>query len=649
LLVIGALSVIVYANALSNSFHFDDIQGIVRNPLIRDLKNIPSFFNDPAVSRLTSGKDWRPVVDMTYALNYAVDGLNPKVFRITNLFLHVGAAWLIFLILAEILDRNQTRTKAGLFPSAGAPLAAAALFAVHPVNTEAVDYIWARSSVLAAGFYLLSFYCFLRGPLDERNSGKISWYLAGLASFALGLGTKATLATLPVMLLLYEALFINHRLQDPLKLYWRQPKRLKKYLPIIAALIAYVVFRFVFLSGFFRRVAFSSGESGITAATYLPTQLRAWVYYIRLFIWPDPLITDFAGFGWSRSPWEPAVLAALVIIAVILALAWRARRTDPVWTFFTLWFFITLLPEASFIPLRDPVTGYRAYLANAGLAVLAALLGLRGAAWLRSRVGGGDPKRQGRLRLGYRLAAGAMLCVLGSVTIARNRVWRDEMTLWTDVAEKDPSNPRAYANLGLEFMEKKDYQKAKEMFEKAVELGPKKSYAYRFRGYFNFFLSRNDQALSDLAKAIELEPRSAANFYYRGEIYRKMREYDKALADYDSALKLLPFYTDAYVGIALVRMEKEEMEAAAETCRKLMEIDPNDARSYHCLGSLLMDLQRSMEAIRTYQKGLTRMPREAELWYGLGLAYEKYGMYSAAGKAFETFRELTAETKRRGR
>jgi Tfp pilus assembly protein PilF len=640
LLAIVMLSAIAYVNSLTNGFHFDDIEGIVRNPTIRDLRNIPSYFTEVSKFRLVSGRDWRPVVMATYALNYATSGLNPMTFHVTNVLIHIGTAWLIFLIMEEILRRRASKLPAALsIPPFLLAVIPAALFAVHTVNSEAVNYIWARSSLLAAFFNLLAFYFFLQGPLNEHKEKTAGWHLAGLVSFILGLGAKATVVTLPATLVLYETVFLNPLSHNLLKLFWKEPKRITKYLPIAAVCLAYIVFRFVYLRGFFRRVISSTAD--VSATAYLLTQFRAWVYYIKLFFWPHPLITDYPGFGWSQSLWDLSVLLSLIIIVTALVLAWRMRRSDPALTFFAFWFFITLLPEASFIPLFDAVTGYRPYLANVGLSVVATLLSIKGATWIWNRTPKNDVKSKSKFGLAYGLFFGVVLCVLAAATIVRNRAWKDEMSLWSDVVSKDPTNPRAYVNLALQFIRTGNYQEAQRLSEKAVEHGPKRGSPYMLRGYLAFLLDRNDLALSDLTNAIHLDPRVPTPFYYRGEVYRKMRDYDRALTDYQSALALLPFYTDAYLGMALVHMDKGEREQAMASCNKITEIDRDDARGYNCLGILLLEQNRIPEALQIYQRGVIHVPQDSGLWYGLGLAYEQNRMYREAGDAFERASKLT--------
>ncbi len=639
LLSVLALSLIAYFNSLPNSFNFDDIQGIVRNPALRNLENVPAYFTDIRTSSLAGGRDWRPVLQITYALNYAMDGLNATVFRITNLVIHVGAAWLIFLIMAEILKK---RRNPGASPSEPFLLAiiAASLFVVHTVNSEAVNYISTRSSVLAAFFYLLAFYCFLRGPFSgEKQKGEGWWHLAGLGVFVLGLATKATVVTLPAVLIFYGILFLDHPSQNPLKLFRKEPGRLAKYFPVAAVCAAYIVFRFIFLRGFFRRVVVTTAE--VNAPSYLLTQFRAWIYYIRLFLWPEPLITDFPGFGWSRSLSDSNVLLSLGLIVLILLFAWRVRRSEPALTLFILWFFIALLPEASFIPLFDAVTGYRAYLANAGLSVVATFLSFKAATWIKDRLKHDERATPSHFQPIYGIAVVIVLVALTASTVIRNRAWKDEFTLWSDVVSKDPTNSRAYTNLALQLIEREDYQNAEQMLEHAVELGPKNSFAYMARGYLNLLLKKDHEALADLTKAVQLDSRLPAPFYYRGEVYRKMRQYDEALADYESALRLLPFYTDAYMGIALVHTDKEEPEAAMEACNKITAIDPRDARGYNCVGILLLEQNRVTEALQIFQRGVIHAPLNGGLWYGLGLAYEQNKMYREAADAFEKSGRLT--------
>ncbi len=628
--------------------------GIVRNPTLRDLKNIPAYFTDPSTFAMGGSREWRPVLQITYALNYFMAGLNPLVFRISNLLFHLGTSFLIFLIVAEICMQFPLKFPLEV-PSASTLLAllSALLFAVHTVNSEAVDYIWSRSSVLAALFYLLTFYCFLRGPFSGLKEKPALWRLAGLISFALGLGTKATAVTLPAILLVYEFLFLNPASKNPLRLFLGESRRLKKYIPVITALLAYIALRLVLLPRNFRiflpetlRSVTAAGR--IDSTSYLLTQFRAWVHYLRLFLWPHPLIVDFSGFGWSYSLWDLRVLLSLALVTTILVIAWRVRKTEPLISFFTFWFFIALFPEASFIPLTDPVVGYRAYLAYVGPSVVGVILSVKASRWIWSRLHG-EETGGSRFWTAYGWAIGIIVVALIGATIMRNRDWRDEATLWGDVIRKDPTNSRAYMGLGVQFLNQGDYGKAQEMFEKAVQFGPREADAYALRGYLRSRFNRNDEALSDFAMAIRLDPRTPYTYAYRGDLYNRTGELEKALSDFHRAIALLPYYGDAYFGLALAYLGKEEVVNATEACAKLVEIDGRDRRGYDCLGTLLIEQNRFPEAVKVYEQATARIPEDSELWRDLGNAYQKNGMHAAANKAFTRANLLMHDLNRKAR
>jgi tetratricopeptide (TPR) repeat protein len=579
------LCFIAYANALPNSFHFDDIHGIVANPTVHNLKYLPAYFSDPSTFSMSMKQDWRPVLQISYLLNYLLGGLNPTLFRLFNLVVHVGTAFLIYLIVAEMTERfPPTLADESRWSSIATPLVPALLFAVHTANTEAVNYIWARSSMLVAFWYLLAFYCFLRGPFSGRTNGSNLWHGGGLACYALGLGTKATAITLPAILWLYELLFLNPAHQNPPKLFRAEPWRLNKYLPIMALFIAYLVLRAVLLPSTFMRVVAPEADPAYQSpGTYLFTAIRSWIYYLRLFLWPHPLIGDFHGFGWSYSFWEPSVLIALGVVILILGLARRVRNSEPLITFFAFWFFIALLPEASIVPLTEPIFVYRAYLAYAGLSVAVTLISLKAWAWVWDALKSRGRRGPARFWASYSLVVSLILGILTAATITRNIDWRTEMTLWSDVLGKDPTNPRAHMYLGLDYLDRENYKEAGRMFEKAVALAPKDAYAYMLRGYFNDRVDRNDRALADLNQAIQLDPRSHYNFFFRGELYRKLGEYEKALSDYEAAAELQPFSADAYSGIARVYWQRRELGQVTMTCKHMIDIDPGDPRGHHCL------------------------------------------------------------------
>ncbi len=231
-------------------------------------------------------------------------------------------------------------------------------------------------------------------------------------------------------------------------------------------------------------------------------------------------------------------------------------------------------------------------------------------------------------------AAALLLCSLTVATIKRNEVWRDGGTLWHDVMSKDPTNPRAYMNLGVHLQRVGEYQQAEELIEKAVRMTPADPSAFMLRALFSMEIGRIAAALEDLNRAIDLDGKALHAYYYRGELYRKMGDHEKALADYHSAVKLRPLYTNALYGIAQVLTEIGQDAQLKKTCEKITEINSRDARGYICLGNFFSRQKKHREALDVYRNGTALVPKSTTLWYELGGVYEKLEMYKEAGDAF---------------
>jgi len=631
LLALTVLGFVAYLNSLPNSFHFDDYDAIVNNPAIRDLKHLPSYFTDMRTWTMSRQQDWRPMVLTTFALNYWMGGINPVFYRLTNLALHIGVAFILFLIFKNIAARSAARMP-GLSTRTATWLAlfASGLFLVHTANSEVVNYIFARSTLLATFFYVAAFYCYLRAPFSGQEQYSRFWHMAALSLFILAVCSKASAVTLPLSLVVFEVIFLNPSGQSPWHPFKRDPRRLKKYLPPALLGLAYVAFRPSFVQRLI--VGIFTGDKTESALTYLYTQFRAWVYYMGLFFWPDPLIFDYPGFGLSSSLWETRVLLSLALVSIILGIAWRLWNTAPVISFFIFWYFIVLLPEASFIPLTNLVSGYRPYPANLGLSIVFVVLVYQVTSWL-SKKAGGEIRRGRRAALCAALAA-ILVCSLTLATIKRNEVWRDGGTLWRDVMRKDPSNPRAYMNLGVYLQRVGEYKQAEELIEKGVRMTPTDPSAFMLRALFSMELGRSAAALEDLNRAIDLDGKALHAYYYRGELYRKMGDHEKALADYHSALKLRPLYTNALFGIAQVLGQTGQDDQAKAVCEKMIQVNPRDARAYSCLGDYFSRRMKHHEALAVYRKGTALLPKSPALWYELGAVYEKLEMYKEAAAAF---------------
>ncbi|MDY6945810.1 MAG: tetratricopeptide repeat protein [Pseudomonadota bacterium] len=420
--------VLLWWPALSASFQFDDWNVIVNEPRVHSLaawwQSMPGI---------------RPLLKLSYALNMSADA-NPTGFRSINLLIHALSATLAWSVL-------RTRgIRAGLaeMDASRAALLAALIFALHPVQTEAVTYISGRSSSLAACFCLLSLYCWIRAEQTENSRSSISWLTACCICFGLAVATKETALILPLALLLYSA---DRPLHDTLK-------------RVTPLLLLMVLMLCVALSlPTYRRLLAVSLDTR-TIAENLLTQAHAVSYLAgQLFrIWnsnADPQLAVVTSLNGSS-----AILctAWLALLAVALS---RVRRA-PVGAFAVLWFLLWLAPTNSLLPRLDVANDRQLYLALAGPAWW---LATRLISWHRTQ-----PAMTSVL-------AAVLLMALSWSTYQRNRIYTTELTFWQDTAERNPGSARAANNLGMAYAIDCRFEAAMAAFERAIALSPDEYHA----------------------------------------------------------------------------------------------------------------------------------------------------------------------------
>lgn len=547
--LIVIISGVVYLNSLGNGFHFDDVHHIVNNPHIRSIGNIPLFFVD--INTFSTFLDhYRPLVLVSHAVNYHFGRLNPAGYHLVNLAFHIGTAFLLYLIVRSMLSRTiipQTPHQKGGKEDEGhqagfIALSAALIFAVHPFNSEAVNYITARSSVMAAFFYLLAFYCWiryrdvaagfsLRFPAVTAGFSlrATSYYLASLLAFAAGLLTKEIVITLPVILWLYDLCFVfvsSGEKKAPAKesLFKKYIKGLPLYLPYIF----FVAIPYLFLILYFR-VSVSSPQGSFKGYFfYLLMETKVLVKFLYLLFFPVNLSVEHAILEvTSLLDWK--VIVSMVLLTGVIGIGlYLFRRREVEWrvvSFFILWFFITMLPT-TLIPLNAPLQENRGYLAGAGFSIFLGIVVNR-FAW-RSNYSA--------------ILKGAVLILLlflySFETMERNSIWKDDVSLWMDAVQKAPAAPRAHYNLGI------TYEK----------------------------LDLNGRALAEYRKAIALK----ADYYQAmnriGGLFSKKGRTDLALRVFRKAVSIEPTDIQSRMNLARAYLESGQMGPAARECENVLRL-----------------------------------------------------------------------------
>jgi len=421
---------LAYLNSLQGAFQFDDYNVIVNNPLVHSWSAwLADLFHGI-----------RPFLKLTYTLNWTMGG-GLFGFHLLNLAVHCGNTTLVYSIAGRIL-RDQTEGAA----TPGTQMAAfltALLFAVHPVQTEAITYICGRSTSLMALFYLAGFYAYQCGVEENRP---VLLYAVGPFLFILAMLSKEVAVTLPAALLLWE---LCRRDSGNIKILLR---RQGIYWLLFGIFLALMLFhpRYVGLLQFSAETR-SLRDNILSQANGICYLLSRLIWLYRLNIDPDlPVI----------SHWTQLLVgqAAMLIFLVVLGVA--MVRKKPCFGFGILWFFLHLVPTNSLIPRLDIANERQLYLSGFGLYLMAG----QGASLLYAGM------RRGKCVVFLGLAV--VLLLLIAATVQRNHIYRDEISLWQDTVQKSPHKARGYNNLGYALFLAGRYGEARQAYNVALRMKP---------------------------------------------------------------------------------------------------------------------------------------------------------------------------------
>ncbi len=492
------LVLLTYSNHFENSFHFDDSHSVTENPWIRDIHNIPRFFVDGnTFSTLPPNRSYRPLVTASLALDYWLgNGLQPLWFHIDAFFWFV-----VQLALMFVFFRHFVNDWVALF--------ATAVYGLHPVSAETVNYVIQRADLYAALGVVAGFAVYVQAP-DLRKYGI---YLLPVMVGMLG---KVTASVFPALLFLFIWLFEEENIMGAAK----------KSIPAFVVIGATAVFCLKM-----NPVTFVGGASN--AWGYRISQPAVLLNYFRRYFLPIDLSADTDRLP-SASILEPDVLAGILFLAVAGLVIWWATRTRerrPI-AFGLAWFLIASVPT-SVIALAEVENDHRLYFPFVGLTLAAASAG-----WLimqKQRVPA------------YLTAAGCSLTLVAFAWGAheRNKVWYSEETLWKDVTIKSPKNGRGLMNYGLTRMTKGDYPGALDSFQKALVYNPNYYILEINLGIAYGATNQPVEAEKHFSRAIELSPQNAGPHYFYGRWLSEQRRTPEAIPQLETAIALNPDYVTA--------------------------------------------------------------------------------------------------------
>jgi tetratricopeptide (TPR) repeat protein len=606
---------IAYGGSLGYPFIFDDEEVIPENPHILQLWPLTYSMSAPPQSAVSG----RPIVCLSLAVNYRLGGLDPRGYRIFNVLVHVLAAFTLFGVIRRTLVGERLSDRFGRIAT---PMAAitALMWLLHPLQTESVTYVVQRSESMMGLFYLLTLYCAIRSWDSQSPRG---WQVAAVVVSALGMATKEVMVTAPLMVLLYDAFFRSGSIRRAL---WC---RAALYVGLAAS---WGVLAAVMLTG--PRSGTVGFSHGVTALQYAANQCIAVVSYIRLALWPHPLILDY---GFPRDlpfhDWAPyAAVLAGVLAATGVALVKRPRLG-----FSGLWFFLILAPTSSFVPITTEVAAdRRMYLPLAGICVLVVIAGQ----WLWSRVCHAMGLRFAARSLIAFVPAAAVLAMLGILTVHRNSDYRSPLAMWGDNVGHRPGNARARNNLGKCLYTDGRREEAVGQWEEALRLKP--DYYMAHDNLAIALLDRGDiaGALEHNDKAMEFQPGWAAIYRNRAYIFVTSGKLEEAAAWYRRAVEVDPLYAEAHYDLGTVMSKLGQIDAAIEQYKLAIQARPNYADAHNDLGALLAGRGEYAGAIGHYAEAVRLNPAWAEAYYNMGLALAAVGRFDEAAASYRRAIEI---------
>ncbi len=589
LVVIGAAA---YANSLDGTFFLDDFSGIVRNQHIRQLWPPMNLCQSP-----TPSAGGRPVVALSFAVNYALGGLHVRGYHLFNIGVLILTAIALFGVVRRSLESTVVPERFRK-ASNGLALTSALLWMVHPLQTESVNYLSQRTESMMGLFYVLTLYCAIRG-LRSRRSGL--WHAASIAVCALGMASKQVMVTAPLMVVLYDCVFADRPFRDV----FVRRRGLYAGLAATWAILATLMIAFPDTNvGYDQRVG---------PLDYAAEQSILVVGYLTRVFWPHTLIADY-GYPGPRLAREVALHAVVLGILVAGTLA-LFRYMRPL-AYCAIWFFAILAPTSTIVPIGSEVGAERrVYVPLMGLIVLLVVCGYAFLLWVADRASSSEkvwakwPRNAGAMRIFGIVAVVLATTALATGTIRRNRDYASPVSLWRTVVKALPENVRALNNLGKALDAEGQPEEAIKHYRRAISLRPDMFEAHYNMGILLGSRGNIDAAIACYREALRLKPNLVQAHYNLGNAFFAKNDMDSAIEAYSAAVRLAPSFASAQYNLGIVLKKTGRLREALAQFLKAARLSPNLAAAFSDAAWILAthpdpNVRNPTEAVRLSQHAL---------------------------------------------
>jgi Tfp pilus assembly protein PilF len=593
-----------YLNTLGHGFVYDDEIQILQNPYVTSWHYLPQIFRTTVWSFIGAAgatNYYRPLMTLTFLLLWKVFGGFAVGFHLFNLLLNTLVVSLVFY------------GGRALFRSPRIGFLSAVLFAVHPVHTEAVNWIAAVTDLEATLLFLLAFYLHV-----TEAWGNVKSRIFVPLFFLLSLLAKEPAFMLAPLLVLYEHFVRENRKQTSFA------EKAKHYTPVCAVALGYLGLRIVL----FGKLAPVLQHAQISWPEAFYSAFALITQYTRLLFLAAPL-SAFHVFHVSQSLWSKPVLAGIIIVTACVVFILATWRRWPKTAFCVVWIGITLAPVLNARWMAANVLTERyLYLPSVAFCWLAGSVLVD--SW--ERLAFGRAARASRLAL---LAAVLILALIGVTrTWQRNRVWQNDFTLYGETIKTDPDSYIMHMNLAISLLETRNLAEAEKELDYALQLKPDSANVLNALGCVYLDQGRLPEAAQTLQKAISLRPDWSDPHFNYGRVLQKLGSSNEAMTEFRTAVRVGPLNASAHLTLADALKERgDEREAEAEY-RKSLELHPN-LHAQQELADLMIRTGRDDDAENILRETLKEYPIDSRSHLRLAELMEKHGRFEEARRQYQ--------------
>lgn len=622
ILIISAWTFVIYYNSLTGEFVFDDESVVQNNASIQSLSSIPKYFTADEGFHKVIGRYYRPIVSSSYAIDYAIWGLNPFGFHLTNIFIHIISSILLFLILEQLFRKNKNSVFISFFGTM--------IFAVHTIHTEAVSWISGRTDSIVTLFFFASFLFYIKYADKEKSKtshytspkrvldlqSRSKFLILSLVFYCFGLLSKEMIITMPVILILYDYFIRKLDFKKILSNY-------EVYLYFIGLTLLYFVIRYLLLLDVPEREKYLYFY-GMDFFTTYGTMLKTIPVYFKLLFLPVNLIYHYNGvISDVTSAADIVFILSVVFIIAIITAGWLLRKSYGVLSFCIFFFLVTLIPVMNIIQTMNLMAERFLYMTSFIVSLLTSYVLIKTA--------------KGKYFKPLIIFFSIIILLFSFLTYERNKDWQSNNALYSTGEGKDGTV--LLVNAGNIYANNKNFDEAAKRYFRALEIRENNILANHNLGLVYLIKGNYDSAEYRLKRGIAIDSLAPDGYFQLAVLYKTKGNIDEALRNLEK-LQTIDFnYRGSAELLMQLKMSKESGQIPDNNVLPNYELSSLQEQSYKLFQQ--SDFEKSIEIL---EKLIEKDPGgKAGYLNNIGLCYIGLEKYDEAEKSFDECIEIEPE------